>query len=486
MTNVSSEIRSSRKSQMMALLVSAVLFPLSGAQGQSGGASEVTPADLIRINSMKESSGNGGGPWVVENSETVNHGEITRIRVCHGRFINRISALYSTTGQGKEFGGPGGNCDDFNLSPGEFVREVRTWNGDWMNAIQFVASDGKESKVFGDPAGGTPQSFIDPDGGALRQIDGKYGAYLNQARFSFGLPFKLKDFKIEIPAGAYNPGAGELREIEAIKANLCEFKPDEAGDAPSEISKGFSKSVSDSHKFSFGSSTTFGLEVETKVGFPGLGDVGITVSAEQAFTFGIEDATETTNTRTEDFKFFLPNGRAAEAVFTARAHKLNVPFTYKLVHYSARNPGKEIQSKTYRGTYEGVLFGALNVSVYEVDCATGERKKRFPDGATLPSTESKPVEKSFSGSWSCPPYGTIDINQSGTGITGKYSWGGVGTFQGDAKDRFMRVSVNDSAGKPLPSFFWELTLSGDGNRVDGKIIDKTESAAWGCSRIGAP
>lgn len=219
----------------------------------------------------------------------------------------------------------------------------------------------------------------------------------------------------------------------------------------------------------------------------------IKLSAEQTFTFGIEDTTETTNTKEEGFKFYLPNGRAAEAVFTAKSTKLNVPFTYKLVYYSARNPNVEINAKTYRGTYEGVLFGATNVSVYELDCKTLERKGApLADGATVRSTESTPVAqhannqpnptKTFTGSWSCPPYGNIDINQSGTKITGKYSWGGVGTFQGDAKDNFMRVSVNDSAGKPIP-FVWEHTLSGDGNRLDGKIINEGETGAWGCSRI---
>ncbi len=354
-------------------------------------------ADEILIKFSKTTEGRGGGPWVYETPDNFNRGVITKIEVCHGRFIDSITPYYDNF-EGTKLGGPGGKCEFFNVPKNQYIDQVVVWRGDWINAISFVTSgasrDAKDPIIYGNKDGGVRTSVQDPNRGALRKIDGKFGAYLNQVKLSFGLPYRVANLRVRIDENQQDLDFAKPETIDSMSGDRCD---NWLASAP-RFNKNFTKTVSDSHTFSFNSNTKIGLSASFKVGLPVIADGKVTASVEQSFNFGTSDTTTTTNTVTQGYDFTVPDGKRVDAAFTAKSAEVNVPFSYDVIHFRNGDPDDIAQTRTYQGTYNGVLFTSSKTTLYDVDCKTGKRTIRtansLSDDKNTSNTESpKPSDR---------------------------------------------------------------------------------------------
>ncbi|MBR9836129.1 MAG: hypothetical protein GYB42_13320, partial [Alphaproteobacteria bacterium] len=122
---------------LTATSLAALLLPASAEQIELG--------DEIEISYTEQTAGNGGNAWVNEELSTVKRGEIDKVEVCAGRYVNAVTVYYNGK-RGTQFGGPGGDCEFFDVDKTSFISEVIVWRGDWINAIQFVLDNGTTSK----------------------------------------------------------------------------------------------------------------------------------------------------------------------------------------------------------------------------------------------------------------------------------------------------------------------------------------------------
>lgn len=356
-------------------------------------ADEIQQGDEIEISYSEKTVGAGGNAWVTEKPQTVNRGIIDKIEVCHGRYINAVTVYYNGR-RGTTFGGPGGNCDFFEVPKTTFINEVIVWRGDWINAIQFITEDGSSnSNQFGDPAGGARVPIQDPNGGSLRQVNGKSGDYVNQLELVFGLPYYVDDIDIKVDQPLKKIRFSNPKQIDVNIGNNCQNPL-----GTLDFDNKFSKSATQSHSFTFSNTTGVELTTKFKVGAPIIAEGQVEVSASTAFTFETTEGAEETNTVEKSYKYSVPKGRRIDAAFMAKEAEVKLPFTYKLYHYRNGNKRDHLPPKTYTGVYEGVLIASAETKLYEVDCKTGERVQEIasvddltpqnpaPDAATEPSS----------------------------------------------------------------------------------------------------
>ncbi|MEP3227258.1 MAG: ETX/MTX2 family pore-forming toxin [Parasphingorhabdus sp.] len=339
-------------------------------------------ADEVLIKFAKTTEGRGGGPWVYETADNYNRGVITKIEVCHGRFIDSITPYYDNF-EGTKLGGQGGACEFFNIPENQYIEQVIVWHGDWINAISFVTNGASRSaddpKIFGNKDGGVRKSIQDPNRGALRKIDGKFGSFLNQVKLSFGLPYRVANLVVRLDENKKDLDFAKPDTIDSVAGDRC----DNWLNSSPRFKKTFTKTVSDSHTFSFNSNTKIGLSASFKVGLPIIADGKVTASVEQSFNFGTSDTSTTTNTVTQGYDFTVPDGKRVDAAFTAKSAEVNVPFSYDVIHFRNGDPDDIVQQKTYQGTYNGVLFTSSNTVLYDVDCKTGKRVIRTADSSSI-------------------------------------------------------------------------------------------------------
>ncbi|MEE2879079.1 MAG: ETX/MTX2 family pore-forming toxin, partial [Pseudomonadota bacterium] len=332
MTYETTKFPSSRK----AMLVGAsAMIALGAAWASPSHAAEFQPGDDIKITYSKITEGAGGNAWIKEDPAIVNRGVISRVEVCGGRYIDGITFFYKGR-RGTKFGGNGGNCESFYVPKEQFINEVIVWRGDWINAIQFVTTDGEggrsESKVYGDPAGAARVPVQAPDGGSLRMVHGKGGAYVNQLELAFGLPYYISDIDIRFDKPLKEIVASDPKQIDVVHGDNC---GNSRGSL--EMENAFSKSVTESHNFTFSNTTGFELSTEVNVGLPVLAEGKIGISASSEFTFEKSEGAETTETVSRGYKYSVPPGRRIDGAYVARTADVELPFTYNLYHYRNGN-----------------------------------------------------------------------------------------------------------------------------------------------------
>ncbi len=364
------------KSSMLAVASPLVLAAFVAALSPAF-ANEIKPGDDIEISFSVKTEGAGGNAWVFENQQTVARGIIDKIEVCHGRYINAVTFFYNGR-RGTKFGGPGGNCEFYDVPKTSFVKEVIVWRGDWINAIQFFPAEGEESKRFGDPAGGARVPIQDPDGGSLRQANGKSGDYVNQLELMFGLPYYVDDIDIKVDQPLKKMRFSNPKQIDVNIGNNCE---NPIGTV--RFNNVFNKSATQSHSFRFANTTGVELETKFKVGAPIIAEGTVGVTASTSFEFETTEGAETTDSISRSYDYTVPEGRRIDAAFMAKEAEVKLPFSYNLYHYRNGNKRDHLPPKTYTGVYEGVLIASAETKLYEVDCKTGERVQEVASGDDL-------------------------------------------------------------------------------------------------------
>ena len=353
-------------------------------------AGEIQPGDIVEFSHSQITAGAGGGAWIAEKTNIVNSGEIDRIEVCHGRFIDGLTFFYNGR-RGTKFGTSSGSCEFYNVPKTSFIKEVIVWRGDWVNAVQFITADGQESEVYGDPAGGARVPVQDPNGGALRQVNGKFGNYVNQLELKFGLPYYVDDIDIQIDKPIKEMRFSKPKQIDVNIGNNC----GNSASAPTFNSE-FKKSATQTHNFTFSNTTGVELSTEFKVGAPVFAEGKIGVSASTAFTFETSDGAETTDEVTKSFNYSVPPLTRIDAAYVAKEAVVKLPFTYNLYHYRNGNRKDHLPPKTFTGVYDGVLIASAETQLYEVDCKTGERVQEFDSADDIEKmVKPDPVEEAL-------------------------------------------------------------------------------------------
>jgi hypothetical protein len=134
-----------------------------------------TPAAAQDIQvSQQRDFGSFGGVWVREDPEVYKSGEISKVRVCMGGFLNtRVTSLQVEYGAGKEgalFAGGDGKCDELTLTDGQTVVGVTVWQSSFLTGLTFHLGDGS-SKHFG-TKGGNPNLVEGDEKSRLLFLDG--------------------------------------------------------------------------------------------------------------------------------------------------------------------------------------------------------------------------------------------------------------------------------------------------------------------------
>lgn len=455
-------------------LANASLMVLATA-AHAADAKQIQRGDEVKISStLVAGNTTGGYDWVAEQDQNWKRGIITAIEVCSGDAVNSITPYYDGQ-RGTEFGGPGGNCETWQVPPGEFIQTVEVWSGDWMNKIIFKTNKLKESPAFGG-AGGNRKVWQDPNGGALRRIDGKSGNYMNGVKLYFGYPYRLGNLVYDF--SEKSTASLPPKRIVTAGINACNF--------PNEQSKivTVTDKETESHTLSFGFSAGMGFETKFTAGVPDISSASVTTTLNFEIRSDQSSTMETAYEYQDAIPILAKPGQKVDVVTITKMDKLTIPFTYDLIFYKNNDPNQITETRQFKGEYKGVQVVNSTTEPTIIPCPGSTSTAAVAPPPPPPPTPTPGGP--FSGTWSCPPYGSIKIDQAGDGITGTYSWGGGGTFQGGVTDRFMRATVNDGKGNPIP-YVWEMTLSADGSRLDGKVIEnQTASSQWGCSLSSAP
>lgn len=462
-----------------------VLVPTLTAAGLAAlllpaNAEQIKPGDEIEISYTEKTEGNGGNAWVTEDMSTVRRGEIDKVEVCAGRYVNAVTFYYNGK-RGTQFGGPGGDCEFFEVDKTSFISEVVVWRGDWINAIQFVLENGTTSKLFGDKAGGARVVVQDPNGGALRQVNGKSGAYVNQIELMFGLPYYVDDIDIQVDKPIKEMRFSKPKQIDVNIGNNCGNLASEA-----RFNSQFKKEATQSHSFTFSNTTGVALKTEFKVGAPVIAEGKVEVSASTEFTFSTTDSASETNSVTRSYDYTVPKSRRVDAAFMVKEAVVKLPFTYKLYHY--RNGDKRnrvLPAKTYTGVYDGVLVASAETNLYEVDCRTGQRvqdidsPEEIEAALTPPSVAAPPGEDQVAETSTPPAAVSTSTSTPATSAPAASQSSGPPASENATSGTITYVSTSDGPVFEVgdDGLWHELSEQGD-IRFSFEVIDETEDCIY--------
>ena len=115
----------------------------------------------------------GCEPWLapLRDLELLASLHVTSVTVCSGSYVDRL-VFQLSDGSQHTIGGTGGHIrTPFVLHAGEHIVELRCREGNALDQIQFVTSEGRRSEKFGDD-GGTPIVHSLPGGAPIAGIMG--------------------------------------------------------------------------------------------------------------------------------------------------------------------------------------------------------------------------------------------------------------------------------------------------------------------------
>jgi hypothetical protein len=153
------------------------------AAGFAGGASAVCTDEQKYGAALTPQGGPGGAPW--SDKALAAYGEITKIEVWGGAYVDAIRVTYGNIAGPLHGGGggmPGGSPQTITLAPGEFVTMIDGQVGKYVDNLCFT----KNTQVRTCTGGGGGGVFQMASGGkAIRYFTGRSGSYVDQISASF-------------------------------------------------------------------------------------------------------------------------------------------------------------------------------------------------------------------------------------------------------------------------------------------------------------
>ncbi|MBT0586142.1 hypothetical protein [Alteromonas oceanisediminis] len=347
-------------------LVSIAICYSASAQTPTPTADDVSAEQVFQISSSQDAGTGGGGPWVAEQESRWKRGEITGVEVCFGSYVENITVFYGGV-RGTKMGGAGSTvgCEVWKAPQGSYLKSIYLWSGVYMDAIQFHPSEGEPSKRFGGGGGG--RSILeDPNNGAIRKIDAKSGMYLDRIKVHFGLPYYINNINADYAAlqrqiANTRPERIDLQTVDACQSN-----------APARQNIVIEKRLVESHSFKFSNTNTIGLKTSVEGGFAPYVKFSAETSFSAAFTVEKANAFETASTYTRNVSAEAGPGEKIQIITVSKIAKLDLPYTYDLVHYRNGNRRDVVNTQSFNGVYKGNQAADTNTRQVSVDCTTGE------------------------------------------------------------------------------------------------------------------
>ena len=181
-------------------------------------------------NTYTESFGGEGGDAFSDSPAVVKSGPITRIDLRYGAYLDAIQVTYGNS-TGEHFGGHMGASAYYIVPEGHEIINVNLRAEAFIDGIQFVSihpdhpDSLQESPWFGGK-GGNYYSAHSPNGGPLREISGRAGAFIDQLNFTFLEPeVKEEAQKEPAPKGKKAAAANEKAAPKTRAKASSEKKP---------------------------------------------------------------------------------------------------------------------------------------------------------------------------------------------------------------------------------------------------------------------
>lgn len=339
---------------------------VASAQQPSPSADDVNAEQVFQSSASQEAGTGGGGPWVSENKQIWQRGEITGVEVCSGNYIENITVFYGEV-RGTKMGGAGATvgCEKWEAPKNGFIKAIYVWSGVYMDAIQFHPSEGEPSRRFGGGGGGRT-ILEDRNNGAIRKIDAKSGVYLDRIRVDFGLPYYITNIKpdydaLERQINGTNPERIDMQTVDACQSNRI---------ARQNIT--VEKRLTESHSFKFSNTTSIGLKTAVEGGFGSFIKASVETSISTAFTVEKANAFETSYNYSRNIIAEAGPGEKLNIITISKSAKLDLPFTYDLVHYRNGNKQDIIKKQSFNGVYKGNQAAETTTRQVSIDCQTGQ------------------------------------------------------------------------------------------------------------------
>ena len=118
----------------------------------------------------------GGYPFSdnISNSE-----KLTKIVIGYGEFLNNIESFQGDLSMGSHGGSQKNNVFELELESGESIRQIDVKYGHWLDQIRFITNKSRDTGYIGGSQGGITKQYIVPDGYEIVGFSGRAGSYVD-------------------------------------------------------------------------------------------------------------------------------------------------------------------------------------------------------------------------------------------------------------------------------------------------------------------
>lgn len=326
------------------------LFGRSGSRmDQLGfGFGDQPPALPTNIGRSGAHGGTGGEPFDDLSAGGYVLGKIMAITVRHGRWVDKIAALYEGQSNSNPHGGGGGTEATFTLDNDEWLAEIKGCSGAKLDQVQFVTTKNRTSPPYGGN-GGSPFA-LRKDESIIKAFFGRSGSLVDQ----LGVYFEnAKPTLIEVISVEYDMPSLKFVQQEPWVAETVHLKNKTS--SSERVSQTSEIDVMDTSTTEISETSEVSVQMRFKSNF---------LIEQSEYTFGFREGvtymTGSTHAKTKRYRVrfdaTVPPNSEIKGTCIVRQGRYDVPYTATAkVHYQDRDPMEK--------TLGGILMGVATASV---------------------------------------------------------------------------------------------------------------------------
>ncbi|MEA2873036.1 MAG: zymogen granule rane protein 16 [Hyphomicrobiales bacterium] len=315
-------------------------------------AADCRPEDKI-LSVAREVGGGGGDPF--DDRSYAASGEITKIEIWAGGYVDAIKVTYGESGFAPLHGGggrnPGGSYSSLTLKPGDYITEITGGAGGYVDRLCFSVNGAAPSCYGG---GGGDYFQISSAGRPLRSINGRSGGYLDRAGFSFGNRATIDVGSIQYDTAALDQALAlaPAQIFSETLRNSSESTPIVNYSQQSQLTHtetiSWNNETAESDTHSVGAKFTFGKKDVAQAEFSYQYQHSSSIKKSRG------QSTTDSNSVTTGWSVSVPvaPGKTIRATTTWKNVNLDLPFTYNLIYRDDR--GQEVCRQKQTGHLRGV------------------------------------------------------------------------------------------------------------------------------------
>ncbi|MEA3109229.1 MAG: zymogen granule rane protein 16 [Gammaproteobacteria bacterium] len=315
-------------------------------------ARDCNPEDKI-MPAAGSVGGNGGSPF--DDRLYAASGEISKIEIWAGDYVDAIKVTYGEAGFAPIHGGggrnPGGGYSVLTLQPGDYITEISGAGQDLVDRLCFSVN-GRAPSCYG--GGGGSRFSISSAGLPLRSIAGRAADVLDRASFSFGNRTSIDIASVRYDTAALDQALAlapaqiftEVLDNRSDSTPIVNYSQQSQLTHSETISWNNETAESDTH--SVGAKLTFGKKDVASAEFSYQYQHSSSVKKSNG------QSTVDANSVTTGWSVSVPvaPGKKIRATTTWKNVTLDLPFTYNLVYRDSR--GQEVCQQAQTGRLRGV------------------------------------------------------------------------------------------------------------------------------------